>query len=295
MSVVTARQPVIILGMHRSGTSMVSELLDALGLFVGRELQDDHESTWFLDVNEQMMQRVSATWDRPLAWLDFSANSDAVDMTAAALEADVSSHRFRKFLGRRGLNPAGLAPRPLASFDQPWGWKDPRTVFTLPVWLRLFPGARLVYIVRNGVDVAKSLYVRETKLLKLRRERFDDRMNRRSLRSHLDRAGYKGAARCLTLQGSFDLWGEYVCQGDAILRGLSNPTHVLRYEDMLGNPREHLPKLAAFCELSPAPAAVEKAVSTIDSSRAGAFKTDPTTAAFYESIRSDPWMIKYGY
>jgi hypothetical protein len=51
VKVTTARQPVIILGMHRSGTSMVSELLDQLGLFVGRELQDDHESTYFLDLN----------------------------------------------------------------------------------------------------------------------------------------------------------------------------------------------------------------------------------------------------
>jgi hypothetical protein len=290
MPVITARQPVIILGMHRSGTSMISELLDTLGLFVGRELQDDHESTWFLDVNEQMMQRVSARWDRPLPWLDFLANADAVDMTAAALEADVSSHRFRKFLGRRGL-----APRPLASFDKPWGWKDPRTVFTLPLWLRLFPNSRLVYIVRNGVDVAKSLHVRETRLLKLRRDRFDHRMKRRSLRSHLDRAGYKGSARCLTLRGGFDLWVEYVAQGDAALRALSNPVHVLKYEDMLGNPREHLPKLADFCELTPAAVALDKAISTIDSSRAGAFKTDPVTTAFYGSIRSDMWMLKYGY
>jgi hypothetical protein len=290
MSVVTARQPVIILGMHRSGTSMVSELLDALGLFVGRQLQDDHESTWFLDVNEQMMTRVGATWDRPTAWLDFLAHPDAVDMTAAALEADVSSHRFRTFLGRRGL-----APRPLAAFDRPWGWKDPRTVFTLPVWLRLFPGAKLVYIVRNGADVAKSLHVRETKLLKLRRERFDDRMKRRSLRSHLDRAAYKGSARCLTLAGGFDLWREYVRQGDAALAGVSNPTHVLRYEDMLGDPQTHLPVLARFCGLTPAADAVEKATATIDSSRAGAFKSDPATSQFYESIKSDPWMVRYGY
>jgi hypothetical protein len=290
MSVVTARQPVIILGMHRSGTSMVSELLDALGLFVGRELQDDHESTWFLDVNEQMMTRVGATWDRPGSWLDFLAHPDAVEMTTTAMEADVSSHRFRKFLGRRGL-----APRPLASFDRPWGWKDPRTVFTLPVWLRLFPGAKLVYIVRNGVDVAKSLFVRETKLLKLRRERFDGRMKRRSLRSHLDRAGYKGSSRCLTLAGAFDLWREYVQQGDAALRGLSNAAHVLRYEEMLGDPRTHLPALATFCGLTPTPDAVEKAIATIDGSRAGAFKTDPVTSQFYESIRSDPWMVRYGY
>ena len=52
-----------------------------------------------------------------------------------------------------------LAYRSLERFDQPWGWKDPRNVFTLPLWLRVFPEAKIIYIVRNGVDVAASLLV----------------------------------------------------------------------------------------------------------------------------------------
>jgi hypothetical protein len=42
-----------------------------------------------------------------------------------------------------------------------WGWKDPRNSITLPVWLKLFPDARVIHIVRNGVDVAESLYRRQ--------------------------------------------------------------------------------------------------------------------------------------
>jgi len=49
-------QPVILLGMHRSGTSLVARLLDELGLFQGAELQDDHESTHFLAVNELLLE-----------------------------------------------------------------------------------------------------------------------------------------------------------------------------------------------------------------------------------------------
>jgi hypothetical protein len=278
-----SRPPVIILGMHRSGTSMVSELLDELGLFVGNELQDDHESTFFLDLNDQIMNRVSAAWDYPRPVRDFLACDEAVRMTATALAADLSSRRIKAFLGKGSLE----------TFNKPWGWKDPRTVFTLPLWLRLFPQARLVYILRNGIDVAKSLMVREKKLLALRVERFDKRMAKRSFRSALDRAGYKGSARCLTLQGGFDLWAEYVAQAETNLTGLTNAIHVLKYEDMLGDPKKHLPELAAFCELEAKSAKIEKAIQQIDGSRATAFKSDPASAAFYETVRDNVWMKKF--
>jgi len=280
-----ARQPVIILGMHRSGTSMISERLDQLGLFVGRELQDDHESTFFLDLNDQIMARVSAAWDYPKPILDFLACDEAVRMTAAALAADLSSRRIRTFMGREMLD----------AFDKPWGWKDPRTVFTLPLWLRLFPGARLVYIVRNGIDVAKSLMVRERKLLSLRSQRFDDRMKKFSLRSCLERAGYKGSPRCLSLAGGFDLWEEYVQRADENLRGLPNPTLTMRYEDVLSDPKTHLPELARFCELETTADAIAKAAKQIDGSRALAFTSDPESAAFYETVKENPWMKKFGY
>jgi hypothetical protein len=286
MPVPTARPPVIILGMHRSGTSMVSELLDELGLFVGKELQDDHESTYFLDLNEQLFARVGAAWDRPLPMLDFLACDEAVRMTTAALTADLSSRRVRPFLGRRTS---------LAAFDRPWGWKDPRTILTLPLWLRLFPDARLVYIIRNGVDVAKSLMVRERKLLATRVERFDARMCKRSMRSALDRAAYKGSPRCLTLQGSFDLWAEYVAAAEGHLDGVPNPVHRVRYEDVLREPTLHLPNLARFCGLDDTSHRIAKAAAQIDGSRAMAFATDPTTATFYREVRHDPWMARYGY
>jgi hypothetical protein len=286
MPVPTARPPVVILGMHRSGTSMVSELLDELGLFVGKQLQDDHESTYFLDLNEQLFARVGASWDRPLPVLDFLACDEALRMTVDALTADLSSRRIRPFLGQRTS---------LAAYDKPWGWKDPRTILTLPLWLRLFPGARLVYIIRNGVDVAKSLMVRERQLLATRVERFDTRMRKHSLRSYLDRAGYKGSPRCLNLRGGFDLWAEYVAAAERHLAGVAEPVYRVRFEDVLREPMRHLPELARFCGLDDGSDRIAAAAKRIDGTRAMAFATDPATAAFYQQVRSDPWMVKYGY
>ena len=50
------RPPVIILGMHRSGTSMITGFLQKLGLFVGEELDDNNESLFFFKLNHWMFK-----------------------------------------------------------------------------------------------------------------------------------------------------------------------------------------------------------------------------------------------
>jgi len=272
---------------------MVSQLLDQLGLFVGRELQDDHESTYFLSINETIFARVGASWDNPLPMRYFLANPDAVQMTAGAVAADLSSRRIGTFFSPRGI----FSRQSLKNFDRPWGWKDPRTIFTLPVWLQLFPDARLIYIIRNGVDVASSLMVREQRLLERRKSRFEARLAAKlSHRSTLERAGYKGSPRCFTLDGGFDMWREYVEEADRQLKGLSNPILSMRYEDILEDPQKHLTEMAKFNQLDGAtPAAVEQAAAKVNKSRARAFSGDRVLAGFYEKIRNDPWMVRHGY
>src|SRR5450830_930719 len=57
--------PVIILGMHRSGTTMVSELLEKLGLFVGEKKEVNNEALFFILMNTWLMREANATWDNP--------------------------------------------------------------------------------------------------------------------------------------------------------------------------------------------------------------------------------------
>ena len=42
--------PFVIVGMHRSGTSLVSRILDQSGVFMGLDLQEDHESRFFIEL-----------------------------------------------------------------------------------------------------------------------------------------------------------------------------------------------------------------------------------------------------
>jgi hypothetical protein len=292
MSLRAAVQPVILLGMHRSGTAMIARLLDQLGLFQGGELQEDHESVWFLDYNELLLNRVNATWDHPEPMLHFLGNRDAFELTCKCLEDDLSSARTRQFLGIKWSSPG----RTLLDFERPWGWKDPRTLYTLPLWLELFPGAKLVYIVRNGVDVASSLRVREKRELARRRKEFDSKpaVGRRS---RLQRAGFKGSARCLTLDGGFTLWEQYLNQAERLLATAPNRRQVIHYERFLADPAGPLTELARFCGVQSDPASVEGAIQKVgvNAGRANAYAADREILEFYTQVRESKWMRHYGY
>jgi len=45
--VASGRPPIVIIGMHRSGTSIVTRMLGQLGLFVGKKKDMNHEALFF--------------------------------------------------------------------------------------------------------------------------------------------------------------------------------------------------------------------------------------------------------
>ena len=81
-----------------------------------------------------------------------------------------------------------------------WGWKDPRTTATWPLWKEVFPRARAITVHRNGVDVAASLWRRA-------RNELTGKDRRRFLTDpHLNRFA---SPRCLHLIRAFQLWEGY--------------------------------------------------------------------------------------
>ena len=155
------------------------------------------------------------------------------------------------------------------------------------------------------MDVASSLRVRERRELARRVEEFDakakqtTRLTRHSL---LSRAGFKGSARCLTLEGGFSLWEQYVAEAERQLASAPNERLVVNYEQLLSDPHDPhdpqngLARLARFCGLAaPAgrPGRGRREASTPGGPRA--FAADPELKAFYDRIRATPWMKRYGY
>src|SRR6185503_2312642 len=69
--------PICIAGMHRSGTSMVAGLLQACGLFLGREEElgfdsnngEPHfENVRFVALNDEILSRLGGSWNNPPAF-----------------------------------------------------------------------------------------------------------------------------------------------------------------------------------------------------------------------------------
>jgi hypothetical protein len=142
--------PVCVLGMHRSGTSAVTRVLNLLGVHLGppdrltRPLADNPEGFWehsgLVSVNDAILARFGGSWDDPPAlppgWERSETIADQRERAMHLLEADFSE-----------------APE--------WGWKDPRTCLTLPFWQALLPPMRYVICLRSPLSVARSLRDRD--------------------------------------------------------------------------------------------------------------------------------------
>ena len=135
---------ICIAGAHRSGTSMLTRLLHACGLFLGPKnalmppQADNPDGFWehlgFVALNDELLNALGGAWDLP----------PKADETFARAE----------------LDPLRLKARLLIkSFDSAhvWGWKDPRNSLTLPFWRNLLPGMKTVSMVRNPLEVAYSM------------------------------------------------------------------------------------------------------------------------------------------
>jgi hypothetical protein len=141
---------ICVLGMHRSGTSLVAGILRQLGVDLGQDedfLPPDpnNQGGYFeladvVEINNEILSQHDGSWD------------DLPELPRGWEQSDQLAHardRARRALGRRF---AGSAQ---------WAWKDPRTCITLPFWQRLVSGLRYVICLRNPVDIAHSLRSRE--------------------------------------------------------------------------------------------------------------------------------------
>lgn len=132
-----AANTIIILGMHRSGTSCLTGCLEEAGLVLGQVDRKRHtnpkgnrESLGIMELNNAVLAANGATWDRPpdgvCHWTD-----------------DQMSWRDQR----------------IAEFSEAslWGFKDPRTLLVLDGWLYGLPSAQLVGTFRHPLLVAQSL------------------------------------------------------------------------------------------------------------------------------------------
>ena len=274
--------PIVVIGMHRSGTRLLVEILDKLGVLMGADRQADSESVTFMLINEGILHQCGALWSEPMSAHFLLSQPDAVERLApiacealgAQLERYAGPSRWHLDAGRKELPP--------------FGWKDPRNTFTLPVWKHVFPNLRAIHIVRHGVDVAASLARRHAEALRA--------ATGESVPSALtvirdDALGVLSSRRGWTLAEALTMWEQYVEKARQESAALGERALEIRYEELLTRPAHVIPTIARFCGVS-APAR-GASIGGLEPSRAFAFRRSPQLVAFAGSAREA--LARYGY
>jgi hypothetical protein len=271
---------------------MIASALDELGLFLGEDLEENHESMFFLKLNEWALRQAGGAWDNPKAFTHVLSSPEH-----AELFKDYMGMRFRSISSRPYWGLSRFLQHQVVRNDvqQQWGWKDPRTVFTIPLWGKIFPHAKIINIHRNGVAVAASLRARERKLLAQAKELHFRRMRRCVYALHEKQGGFGWSSRCWQLSEGFSLWEEYVLQSRQTLETIGLEQHQVRYEDFLKEPKDRLAEMAEFCGLNTSEEALSRVVSGFRVERASAFEQDPELVDFYDSVKNRPSMRMLGY
>lgn len=264
-------QPFVILGMHRSGTTLVASLLGKCGLFQGQRLDQNHEPVFFQQLNRWVFRSAHCDWDSPEPLVHSMAAPEVVEWNVRYLRYLLSSPRFAEYWGfcRWGSQMLGVAD------GEPWGFKDPRTTLTLPIWSRIFPRARYLLIERHGLDVAASLLNRERRQSLAVQKNFERYMTGAGKRLYWlrrKRSGFHASPRCSTFHGALTLWAHYVERSREYTRGLEDRLLTLRYEDLLADPGPTFRTIARHAGVEVTPEATNGLCDDIDPKRAFAHR-----------------------
>jgi hypothetical protein len=145
-----AGQPILILGMHRSGTSYLARLMQSLGVFIGDDLvgpekgnpRGHFEARPMLEFHQRLIAARDPGERR--AFDDGMLVQKPVDSSFSAGERSEAEALVA------GMRRPG-----------PWGWKEPRTCLFLEGWRGLLPDARTLVVYRHPLEVHQSLLRRD--------------------------------------------------------------------------------------------------------------------------------------
>lgn len=278
--------PVIVLGMHRSGTGLMAQIIERSGVFMGARQESNHESTFFLKLNQWLFSQLSATWDEPRN-AEFQ-DPVLVDQLTQALEHFLKSDGRAEYIGPTRINLYSS----ITDIDFPWGWKDPRNVWTASIWLKLFPDAKIVHVYRHPVDVAASLRYREQQYA----DKVKQSVAELGVSGFLEKVGrFQTSGRIRFLQEGFGLWEQYVSHALSLEEKYPRNFLSVCYEDLLRDPSRIAGDVIARLGASGPTHSDIGLGDLIKTKRGFAFREDPALRDFHQSISDNPLVVKLGY
>jgi hypothetical protein len=265
---------------------MIAQMLASCGLFIGQGEMVHWEAPFFQQINDLLLSQVGGSWDNfddvPYLLQDEAVRAVIGDYLRYLLQ---TRHAI-SFLGWRKF----WQYRDVCRLDVPWGWKDPRSTITLPFWLDVFPEAKVIHIVRHGVDVASSLSARYQRKFKITTQR--EQFWRYWLRPKHGRFTNSKVTQ-ISLEFCFALWEKYLSSAGRNLGGLPNEVMTIRYETFLQQPGEGLRALADFCGLNPGERRIAELAQGANPDRAYRYRADARLQAF--ALAMAERLAVYGY
>jgi predicted nucleic acid-binding Zn-ribbon protein len=141
---------IIVLGMHRSGTSSVARLLNMMGCYFAPERMElpateaNPKGYWerrdVVNLNEEILTHLRYKWD-------LIADYDSQISASENMQQHFSPRAKEIILG--------------LDANRPWMIKDPRLCLLMPFWLPLHELPVCIYVYRDPLEVALSLQKRE--------------------------------------------------------------------------------------------------------------------------------------
>lgn len=130
--------PLIITGMHRSGTSLIASILQAAGVHIGQNLLAPNalnprgffEDADFYQFHQEVLYRSGA-------------RTPYVDQNFTYVPTPAETEQAKKLVADR-------------SHIRLWGWKDPRSCLFLDFWRHIAPRGRYLFVYRHPLEVLFS-------------------------------------------------------------------------------------------------------------------------------------------
>jgi len=154
MSQASQKRAICILGMHRSGTSVITRCVNLLGISLGNPDRmlpprfDNPDGFWehadIVRLHDDILRFFSRRWDStiplPKYWNKVRGMNNYKKQIHKLIDQEFSSSNI-------------------------WGWKDPRTCLLLPLWIEVLQERQtkldIIFVIRNPHEVVTSLKRRD--------------------------------------------------------------------------------------------------------------------------------------
>jgi len=189
----------IVLGMHKSGTTLISQILHESGINMGifnESLNYDQDNKYerhsIQEINRQLLDGFLIPplkdWTKRKSRYQYDRagylrNSDSIALV-----------RFRRFIKKyRHYTPHRLLEtiNDLNKTHPNWGFKDPRTCLTYSIWSRVLPEHRLVIIYRHYNQLLRHYHIPNWNIIRFYRVLYSWSLHNKMIYRHLTQTNQK--------------------------------------------------------------------------------------------------------